>query len=89
MRRAPPTCKQVKAALKSLGFEKVKPRKGTSHEKFRHPEFRKEKRNVTVDCPKAPFRPELIISMARQAGLKKNEFWDLCLGRIKPEDIHD
>ncbi|HHF0380535.1 TPA: type II toxin-antitoxin system HicA family toxin, partial [Pseudomonas aeruginosa] len=62
----PVTCKQVKAALKAMGFE-PRPRTGTSHEKW----VKTAGSNrwiVTVDCPKSPFSNDLIASMARQAG---------------------
>ncbi len=69
----PLTCKDVKQILKSLGFE-PRPKNGTSHEQW----FRKDNKGffkVTVDCPKAPFSPDLISSMAKQAGLSKKEFY--------------
>jgi len=68
----PVTCKQVKAALASLGFE-PRERTATSHEKW----VKTEGANrwiVTVDCPKAPFSNDLIKSMASQAGMKTREF---------------
>lgn len=69
----PLTCKDVKQILKSLGFE-PRPKNGTSHEQW----VRKDNKGffkVTVDCPKAPFSPDLISSMAKQAGLSKKEFY--------------
>jgi hypothetical protein len=30
---------------------------------------------VTVDCPKEPFTGDLVASMARQAGVRKREFY--------------
>ena len=69
----PLECKDVKRILKSLGFE-ARPQNGTSHEQW----CRKDNRGffkVTVDCPKAPFSPGLIKSMAKQAGLTKKEFY--------------
>lgn len=76
---APVTCKEVKDLLRHLGFEKKKTNAG-SHEKWKHPKFRGAGRSVTVDCPKAPFDDFLMGSMARQAGLSKQEFWEACLG---------
>jgi predicted RNA binding protein YcfA (HicA-like mRNA interferase family) len=69
----PLTCKDVKETLKHLGFA-ARPQKGTSHEQW----VRKTNgafHKVTVDCPKAPFSPDLINSMAKQAGLTKKEFY--------------
>jgi len=67
----PLTCDQVKTILTNLGFT-PRPRKGTSHEQWvRENPFRR----VTVDCPKAPFDGDLIMFMARQAGVSKREFY--------------
>ena len=69
----PLTCKQVKQILSSLGFSQ-RPQKGTSHEQWVKISggtlFK-----VTVDCPKAPFSPDLISSMAKQSGISKKEFY--------------
>lgn len=72
---AAPTCKQVKSALTRAGFAFAR-QKG-SHEHWTKLESGK-KSLVTVDCPKAPFSPILVSSMAKQAGLSKNEFLKLC-----------
>lgn len=85
-RLAPVDCRKVKALLKKLGFEQVPTNHG-SHEKWRHPSFNKKQRNVTVDCPKAPFDAFLMGSMANQAGMKKREFWKACLGHICHEEL--
>ncbi|WP_417216524.1 type II toxin-antitoxin system HicA family toxin [Alcanivorax sp.] len=87
MKLAFPSCKQVKKALKSLGFYQLPQRTGTSHEKFRHDCFKGERRTVTVDCPKQPFGHDLLASMAHQAGLSKKDFWRLCCGRLSPDKI--
>lgn len=69
----PLDCKQVKHILKSLGFT-PRPKGGTSHEQWvRYTNNRLWK--VTVDCPKQPFGPDLIASMAKQAGVSKREFY--------------
>jgi hypothetical protein len=34
-------------------------------------------RKVTVDCPKAPFSPDLIGSMAKQAGVTKKQVYEI------------
>jgi len=86
MKLAPPTCKQVKKALTSLGFEPKRTNRG-SHEKFQHVKFRGRRRVVTIDCPKAPFSDFLIGTMAAQAGMKKREFWKLCVGVIPASKI--
>lgn len=73
--RYPPlTCADVKRILRVLGFT-ARPGRGGSHEQWVKdtPEGR---RKVTVDCPKAPFSPTLIASMARQAGVSKAAFYD-------------
>jgi predicted RNA binding protein YcfA (HicA-like mRNA interferase family) len=76
-RKPPLTCKQVKKGLKKLGFE-ARPQKGTSHEHWIK-DVDGKRFKVTVDCPKAPFSKELIASMARQAGVSKNRFYEVCL----------
>ena len=69
----PLTCKQVKQILSSLGFS-PRPTKGTSHEQWIK-DAGGERYKVTVDCPKAPFSPDLISSMAKQAGVTKKVFY--------------
>lgn len=69
----PLTCKQVKDALTSLGFE-PRPQKGTSHEQWVK-DVNGRRYKVTVDCPKAPFSQDLIGSMARQAGITKKQLY--------------
>ena len=69
----PLTCRDIKKALKALGF-KQRPSAATSHEqwvKFEGGRIYK----VTVDCPKEPFGHDLIKSMATQAGVSKNELY--------------
>lgn len=70
----PLTCKEIKAILKYLGFL---PESTTgSHEQWtKIANGRKYK--VTVDCPKAPFSPTLIASMASQAGLSKKDLYKI------------
>lgn len=72
----PLTCRQVKAALKELGFE-PRERTSTSHEKWVKT-TEKGRWIVTVDCPKAPFSNDLIKSMATQAGMKTRDFHACC-----------
>jgi predicted RNA binding protein YcfA (HicA-like mRNA interferase family) len=69
----PLSCKQVKQILASLGFS-PRSKKGTSHEQWVK-DTHGQRFKVTVDCPKAPFSPDLISSMARQAGISKKEFY--------------
>jgi len=69
----PLTCKQVKQILSDLGFS-PRPQKGTSHEQWVK-DISGRRYKVTVDCPKAPFSPDLISSMARQAGVSKKAFY--------------
>ncbi|MNO86782.1 YcfA-like protein [compost metagenome] len=70
----PLDCKQVKKALKALGFE-PRPRTGTSHEKWVKTTD-SGRFIVTVDCPKQPFGPDLVSSMAKQAGVSKSAFYE-------------
>jgi len=86
MKLAKPTCRQVKKALVGLGFKPKKSNRG-SHDKFQHPNFRGQRRVVTVDCPKAPFDNFLIGTMAAQAGMRKREFWKLCVGAIPASKV--
>lgn len=69
----PLTCKQVKEILTALGFA-ARPQKGTSHEQWVKDESGRRYK-VTVDCPKQPFGPDLVSSMARQAGVSKKAFY--------------
>lgn len=75
-RKRPLEAREVKAALRALGF-RFREQKG-SHEQWvcDGPPFRK----VTVDCPKAPFGPFLVQSMARQAGVSVDRFYELAMG---------
>lgn len=68
----PLKCKDVKLILKNLGFI-FYAQKG-SHEQWKKYENDKLYK-VTVDCPNAPFSPDLISSMAKQAGVSKKEFY--------------
>ena len=71
----------VERALKALEFY-PRPKKGSSHVQWvrdadsgrRDSLFRK----VTVDAPKAPFSPDLVSSMAAQAGISVKQFRELC-----------
>lgn len=69
----PLSCKDVKQILTNLGFA-PRPTKGTSHE-----QWVKENKDgfwkVTVDCPKQPFTGDLVMWMARQAGVTKKQFY--------------
>jgi hypothetical protein len=66
--------------LGQLGFELRPKKSGTSHEDWvKKHEGRFYK--VTVDCPKAPFSPDLISSMAHQAGVTKGVIYDIYFGR--------
>lgn len=69
--KRPLEAREVHKILKHLGFT-LRSQKG-SHEQWVKlgPPFRK----VTVDCPKAPFSPFLIESMARQAGVSVVDFY--------------
>jgi len=77
----PLTCKQLKAALAVLGFEATPRKSGTSHEHYVRT-CRGRFRKVTVDCPKAPFGPTLVGSMANQAGVSKKELYAAVNGAV-------
>jgi predicted RNA binding protein YcfA (HicA-like mRNA interferase family) len=62
----PLTCKQVKRALKKLGFT-LRSQEG-SHEQWIGKDLQGKFAKVTVDCPKAPFSDDLTKWMAKQAG---------------------
>lgn len=71
----PLSCKDVKQILKNLGFS-ARPMKGTSHEQWvKYDKAGNLIGKVTVDCPKQPFGPDLVKSMATQAGVSKKEFY--------------
>lgn len=69
----PLECRDVKRILKKLGFAFVVQR--GSHEKWQKIVDGKL-RSVTVDCPNAPFSQTLISSMASQAGVSKQAFYE-------------
>jgi len=68
----PLTCKHVKQILSSLGF-KFREQKGSHEQWVKIADGKLFK--VTVDCPKAPFSPDLINSMSKQAGVSKKAFY--------------
>lgn len=76
----PLTCKEVKTALSFLGFAE---RDGSGSHVHYVGTYRGRFRKVTVDCPKAPFSPILIKSMADQAGLTKKELY-AAVNKVKP-----
>jgi predicted RNA binding protein YcfA (HicA-like mRNA interferase family) len=68
----PITCKDLKAILTYLGFT-FDTQRGSHEQWVLIKNNRKYK--VTVDCPKSPFSPILIKSMAAQAGVTKKDFY--------------
>lgn len=70
----PITCKELKAILRYLGFV-CESQRGSHEQWILIKNQRKYK--VTVDCPKAPFSPTLIKSMAAQAGVSKKDFYNI------------
>lgn len=77
--RYPPlTAKEVKRGLRKLGFEPRKRKSGTSHEQWVKV-INGKIFKVTVDEPKQPFTQDLIKSMASQAGVSKDKFYEACL----------
>jgi hypothetical protein len=83
---APPTCLQVKRALKNMGFTPEK-QNGTSHEHWTKIVTGKLYK-VTVDCPKSPFGDILVASMANQAGVSKKVFLSYCHDKKLNKDPH-
>jgi hypothetical protein len=83
---APPTCQQVKTALKNMGFIERK-QQGTSHQHWDKVVGGKLLK-VTVDCPKAPFSDTLIKSMSSQAGVSKSTFLEYCHNKKLKTDPH-
>lgn len=71
----PLDCKKVKKILKHLGFVR-RDQKNTSHEQWVK-DTPNGRLKVTVDCPKAPFSPDLISSMAKQSGISKKNFYKI------------
>ena len=84
---APPTCAQVKMALKNMGFTAQK-QNGTSHEHWIKVVDGKMLK-VTVDCPKSPFSDTLVCSMANQAGVSKRTFLEYCHNKKLKNDPHE
>jgi predicted RNA binding protein YcfA (HicA-like mRNA interferase family) len=81
----PLTCSQFKTILTELGFKARPQNSGTSHEQWvKVADGRLYK--VTVDCPKAPFSPDLISSMAKQAGVTKAQIYDIYFHRSGSDD---
>ena len=80
----PLTCAEFKAILSKLGFKARAMRSGTSHEDWVKDDGRFYK--VTVDCPKAPFTQDLISSMAKQAGVTKQQIYDIHFERYQEEE---
>jgi len=81
----PLTCDDFKAILSKLGFTKRPKKSGTSHEDWVKTEGGRLYK-VTVDCPKAPFSPDLISSMAKQAGVTKKQIYDVHYDRHQEDD---
>lgn len=66
----------VEKALKAAGFNKL-PQKGTSHTHWvKTTDSRIWK--VTVDAHLEPFSDDLVSSMAKQAGMSKSQFYEIC-----------
>lgn len=80
-KRAPLTERDVVAGLKAAGFIQM-PTKATSHTKWCLDVVKRggkpHRYSVTVDGPKSPFHIKLIKSMAKQAGMNLNQFYEIC-----------
>lgn len=79
MRARPVTEKEFVSVLKELGF-KIK-RTASSHDQWEHILFNHQRRMVTVDGHHEPFTKDLLMSMIKQAGLSKKEFFK-CLEHV-------
>lgn len=66
----------VERGLKAMGFKK-RAQKGTAHVHWTKT-IGKKLFKVTVDSHLAPFSQDLIKSMARQAGISTNQFYEAC-----------
>lgn len=75
VRERPVTDKEFKSVLKKLGFA-ARESKGTSHEQWVKGQGKDFKR-VTVDPHHAPYHRDLLRIMLFQAGITKNQFFDL------------
>lgn len=79
----PLTHKEVISVLRAFNFQ-PRPQKGTSHVHWvKTTIVRGEKKlwKVTVDEPKSPFSHDLVTFMARQAGIRKKEFYKVALDK--------
>jgi predicted RNA binding protein YcfA (HicA-like mRNA interferase family) len=65
----------VEKGLKAAGFNRL-PQKATSHTQWVKTTDRIWK--VTVDAHHEPFSDDLVSSMARQAGMSKSQFYEIC-----------
>lgn len=68
----------IERGLRALGFN-PRPQKATSHIQWIYED--KERnifRKVTLDPHHSPFSDDLIASMARQAEVTKNQFYEVC-----------
>jgi len=79
-RHPPLTARDVIKGLKNLGFTPRKPTSGTSHVNWAKIVDGKIYK-VTVDASKEPFSHDLIKSMASQAGVSKDKFYQACLNK--------
>lgn len=73
--------REVVTGLKALGFEMRPSKTGGSHEQWvkdvRH-NGQTHRYKVTVDRHHAPFHRDLLKSMIRQAGVKREVFYRAC-----------
>jgi len=76
----PLTCSQFETILAKLGFKPRPQTSGTTHVHWVR-RYKGVLYKVTVDCPKAPFSPDLITSMASQAGVTRKIIYDIHFGR--------
>lgn len=72
-KRPPLTCKRVKQILTTLGFS-PRPQKENSYEQWIKTASG-YRFKVMLDCPQSVFSPDMIASLANQAGVTEKDFY--------------
>ncbi|SEL08409.1 hypothetical protein [Nitrosovibrio tenuis] len=72
-KRPPLTYKRVKQILTTLGFS-PRPQKENAHEQWVKT-VSGCRLKVFLDCPQSAFSPDVIASLANQAGVREKEFY--------------
>jgi hypothetical protein len=77
-KRPPLTCARVKQILTTLGFS-PRPQKENSYEQWIKT-ISGYRFKVILDCPQSAFSPDVVASLANQAGVEEKEFY----GALRP-----